>query len=289
MSKKLYWGLGILIGLLIVFTLYVHYDYAKFMDNLDSGRDKPHTDAAEVSDDQPGVEHAGGHEHPDGTFHEGGSEDPLPEGEVLDEVTEKPKVQYTAPKGAVLTPEFPEIDPKEDPVKAAFKRLEYIKNNPYAWGGVHSERATELIAELMPPRMSMDHADGDEKQELLAELTNQNDPRTGEVLIANMCEGSVGGTWLTNELVGIGPPAVPYILPYLDKGMEQGGYIRLVVFDSLGSIVVRYRSDLGGIVDHIIIPKFKAILADEDFEHYRATTVRYAREALEKLQQNIKE
>ena len=47
------------------------------------------------------------------------------------------------PEGAATIPNFPPVDPNEDPVAAAYKRLDYIKNNPYAWGGVHSERATE--------------------------------------------------------------------------------------------------------------------------------------------------
>lgn len=270
MSRKMYCAFGALaIVCFVALQIYLHIDFANFKDDI-TGPPKIETE----------TEQSKGHDHTEGTFHEGAHEDPIPGVEVSPE----PKVQYTAPDGAVLKPDFPVADPTEDPVKAASTRLEYIKNNPYAWGGVHSERATELIAELMPPRMSRDHADGDERQDLLAELTDQNDPRTGEVLIANMCEGSVGGTWLTDELVNIGPPAVPHILPYLEKGMEQGGYIRYSVFDSLARIGVRYRDNLGGIVDHIIIPKFETILADEDFEHYGETTVRYAREALEQLQ-----
>lgn len=82
----------------------------------------------------------GGHFHEDGTWHEGPHEAHAP-----------PTVPNTAPSGAATTPDFPFVDPNEDPVEAAYKRLEYIKNNPYAWGGVHSERATELLEELMPP------------------------------------------------------------------------------------------------------------------------------------------
>lgn len=217
----------------------------------------------------------GGHVHADGTWHEGAHEAHAPPA--------VPAVEYTPPEGAVTTPDFPPVDPNEDPVEAAYKRLEYIKNNPYAWGGVHSERATELIAELMPPQKSRDHDHGDEVHDYLVELIAQDDPRAGEVIIANICDGSVGGNMLTDALVVVGPPAVPYILPYLEKGVADGGYIRRAVFTSLGSIGALYRDDLGGIVDHIIIPKLEEIAADEDAERYEWAAVLDASEALSVL------
>ena len=221
----------------------------------------------------------GGHVHEDGTFHAEPHEIPA----------ETP-VQHTAPPGAATKPNFPSVDPSEDPVEAAYKRLEYIKNNPYAWGGVHSPRATELIAELMPPPILVDHAHGDQINMLMEELLVQGDPRAAEVIITTLCDGSMGTRSMDDALVEIGPPAVPYILPYLEKGVEEGEYIRLAVFDSLGRIGERYRSDLGGIVEHIIIPKFEAIAADdndEDFDEKYARfsgAVIFAREALERLQ-----
>ena len=80
---------------------------------------------------------------------------------------------------------------------------------------------------------------------------------------------------------------MPSILPYLERGMkEEGSYIYITgtVFDSLALIGVRYRDDLGGIIDHIIIPKFKEIAADEDNERYGRSTVSNAQEALDRLQ-----
>ena len=188
--------------------------------------------------------------------------------------------QSYIPEGVAVTPDFPPVGPNADPVEEAYKRLEYIKNNLYAWGGVHSERATELIAVLLPPQMSRDHDHGDEVHDYLVELIAQNDPRTGEVIIANICEGSVGGNMLTDALVEIGPPAVPYILPYFEKGVAEGGRIRRAVFTSLGRIGARYRDDLGGILDHIIIPKLEVIAADENTERYDWASVLDAREAL---------
>ena len=188
------------------------------------------------------------------------------------------------PEGAAVSPNFPPVDPNADPVEEAYKRLEYIKNNPYAWGGVHSDRATELIAQLMPPPAPIDHDHGEELSRLMYELGWQGDPRAAEVLIANTCEGYIGGS--TDALVEIGPPAVPYILPYLlteDKKGERLILVRLSVVRSLSRIGVRYRADLGGILDHIIIPKLEEIAADENNERYEKASVIYARDALSVL------
>ncbi|MCY3744427.1 MAG: hypothetical protein OXH00_25715 [Candidatus Poribacteria bacterium] len=214
----------------------------------------------------------GGHVHEDGTWHEGTHEAHAP-----------PTAPNMTPPGAATTPDFPSVDPNEDPVEAAYKRLEYIKNNPYAWGGVHSERATELIAQLMPPPILMDEDHGEVVIEQILELIAQNDPRAAEVLITHMCEGHTVGEPMFEGLDTIGPPALPYILPYLEKGVTEGGDIRLAVFESLGRLGARYRGDLGGIVDHIIIPKLEVIAADEDNEFYRYADVKRASEALSVL------
>ncbi len=286
MSKKLYWGFATLILLIIgafVFLIVknqaeirqLERETAAVQKQLQLQKQLQQQNAQQVPQGEPPAQ---GHFHDDGTFHEGDPPEPIQ--------TEQ-KVQYTAPKGAVLKPNFPKIDPKEDPVKAAYKRLEYIKNNPYAWGGVHSPRATELIAQLLPASLPIDHDDSDEREVLIDELCKQNDPRAAEALIALMCDGGTMGQIMFDTLEEIGPPALPYILPYLEREDTNGLdwiYIDMPVFDSLSRIGVRYRDDLGGIVDHIIIPKFKAIAADEDNELYDNASVIYARQALDRLQ-----
>lgn len=189
----------------------------------------------------------------------------------------------------MLKPDFPKVDSSDDPVKAAYKQLEYIKNNPYAWGGVHSERATELIAELMPesvPIMLRDHEHGEQVFELIAELCEQGDPRAAEALIALTCDGGIGAAIIDDTLAEIGPPAVPYILPYLEREDTKGSdwiHINWQVFNSLARIGVRYCDDLGGIIDHIIIPKLKEIDADEE-DRYSGVSGMNAQEALDRLQ-----
>ena len=201
-------------------------------------------------------------------------------GHPPDTVHSPDPVKRRVPEGAVTKPEFPVVDPNEDAVKAAYKRLEYIKNNPYAWGGVHSERATELIAELMPPPELIDHTHGELIIEQLGELCLQNDPRIAEVLIAHLCyDGGTAGRPMLDALEEIGPPAVPYILPYVRDNSVRTAF----AVEVLGSIGVRYRDDLGDILDYIIIPKLETIAADKDNERYDNATVFEAREALEQL------
>ncbi len=282
MRNRFYWGIGVLFILLIIgATVFVLVKDRSEMRQLEKELEalqkwKEDRETPEVSKE----EHpAHGHFHEDGTFHAG-------------EHADEPEVKYTAPPGAVLEPVFPKIDPKEDPVKAAYKRLEYIKNNPYAWGGVHSERATELIVALLPVELAADHDEGDEQDILIHELCQQGDPRAAEILIAFMCDGGTIGKVMYDALVEIGPPAVPYILPYLKREDTKGSdwlYIDWVVFDSLTRIGARYRDDLGGIVDHIIIPKFKEIAADTDSKHYYHTIVSDAQKSLVKLQKSTKE
>jgi len=284
MSKKLYWGIVTLILLIIgAFVFLIVKNQAEIRQLKKESAALQMQRQQEKSEQVPQ-----GHFHDDGTFHAGEPPDPIQQdGTPQSERHDEPKVQYTAPKGAVLKPDFPKVDPKEDPVKAAYERLEYIKNNPYAWGGVHSERATELINQLMTasgPIRLIDHAHGDEVSEQIYELCGQGDPRAAEVLIAHMCDGDTAGHPMIDALVEIGPPAVPYILPYLEKLMAGEEIMSVGMFYSLGGIGNRYRDDLGGIVDHIIIPKLEAIAADEDNERYDSASVILARSALEDIQ-----
>ena len=271
MKYKFYWGFGVLLILLIIgATVFVVVNNRAEMRQLEKELEaiqkrREDQGTPEVSKE----EHpAHGHLHEDGTSHE-------------DEPADEPKVKYTAPAGAVLEPAFPTIDPKEDPVKAAYKRLEYIKNNPYAWGGVHSLRATELITQLMPPPVFIDHADGDQVSVLIEELIAQNDPRAADVLITNICEGSIAGRFMFDGLVEIGPPAVPFILPYLRADNVWAGMSAKI----LARIAVKHRDDLGIIVEHILIPKIITMAADEHFDHFSSGSVVEAQAALEQLQE----
>lgn len=279
MRKRMYWGITTLMILIIGAGVFV------FIENRRATQQVPETDnqpSIRSGEEVPQPPIPNGQFQNSSTFH---VEDPIHRDDPQEiETSDKPKVKWTAPKGAVTKPNFPIVDPKADPVKEAYKRLEYIKNNPYSWGGVHSERATELIAELLPVEVAANHNEGDEEDLLINELCEQGDPRAAEVLIAIMCDGGVGWRLMNETLVEIGPPAVPYILPYLDRFVAQGGTTSVGMFYALRGIGVRYRDDLGGIVQHIIIPKLKVIADDEEYERYNGFCVTVARSALEKLQ-----
>lgn len=294
MKRNLYWGIAILIISASVF-LFVKTRVENRSETLELKREIAEKDLllqqnSPEETNVPPVQPPAGHVREDGTFHEGNPPDPIPPaGTPPLDIPDKPKVQWTAPKEAVTKPVFPKVDPNEDPVKAAYKRLEYIKNNPYAWGGVHSPRATELIAALMTasgPIRLIDHNHGEVVIELIEELTEQGDPRGAEVLIAHMCDGDTLGPSMTDALEEIGPPAMPYILPYLEKVIthQDKEMMSIGMFDALGRIGARYSDDLGGIVQHIIIPKLQVIAADENNERYDSGSVVFAREALDRLQ-----
>lgn len=281
MKHKLYWGFVTFILLIIgAFVFLIVKNQAEIRQLKKEAAALQKQRQQQESEQVPQ-----GHFHDDGTFHAGEPPDPIQQdGTPQSERHDEPKVQYTAPKGAVTKPNFPKIDPKEDPVKAAYKRLDYIKDNPYAWGGIHSPRATELINQLLPAEVPVDHAHGDLISQQIYELSAQGDPRAAEVLIAYMCDGGTGGSAMFDALEEIGPPAVPYVLPYLERFVAEGGITSVGMFYALGGIGARYGDDLGGILDHIIIPKLKVIAADEDNERYDSVCVIVARSVLSELQ-----
>ncbi len=269
MSKKMIWGVVILILLIGVTGVFLLLNRTptepEVVYKVPANTSKPPPAEPEFEWDG----HEGHSDHGDHAGHEDHADKVPIEGDVEDD-TAKGRV----PEGAVTTPDFSSVPKDDDPVKAAYKRLEYIKNNPYAWGGVHSERATELIDQLMTesgPIRFIDHNHGDEVSEQIAELCRQGDPRAAGVLIAHMSDGDISWTLMDDALAAIGPPAVSYILPYLEKGMKEKDrdiMISWEIFDSLTRIGVQHRGDLGGILDHIIIPKFEAIAADENNKRY---------------------
>ena len=268
MKKQMKWGLATLLLLLGIAAVFLFIDQNAELRQLE--KETAESDKLRQEHNKPQeMPPQKAHVHADGSRHEGQHHDPI---------ETSPPPEFTP--ASIQIPEGI-TDPD---VAAAWERLDYIAKNPYAWGGVFSPRATELLALLLPPPRLIDENHGYLVEQQITELIDQDDPRAAEALIANMCDGDIVGGSMFDALDEIGPPAVPYILPYLEKGVVQGGYIRLAVFESLGRIGARYRDDLGGIVDHIIIPKLKVIAADEDNERYDSGSVIDARGALARLQ-----
>lgn len=187
--------------------------------------------------------------------------------DVPHETPAAPPVQNTEPPAPKVKP-FANFtpDPNDDPVEAAYKRLEYIKNNPHEWGDF-SLRTLELIDEMTPmPEPPKVEGDGDDTIALLEELSALRDPRSAEILIKYQMESGIMGRSVTEALVAMGPASVPALIARLDDPNSWS-------IDLLIQIVGEHRSALGGIVEHIIIPKLEAIAASTSTYHYYAGKV----------------
>ncbi len=276
MYKKLYWGLGVLMLLIIgAFVFLIVRNQAEIQEMKREAAAVQKQLQQRNAQQVPQEAHsAPGHFHEDGTFHEGAPEDPIePNNGIADEP--EPSRDY---KPAQV--EIPEgiTDPE---VKKAWERVEYIANNIWEWGGVPSNRAVQLIDQLMPPPDGFSgpsaHGDAEETINLLGELAWSGDPRAAEVVATYYCEGIIGGNDPGDALAEIGPPAVPLLLNYLFDD-TLGVPSRPV--SALGKLAVKHREKIPGIVDHIIIPKLEELVTDYRHQY----VVRYfAKEALANL------
>ena len=145
-------------------------------------------------------------------------------------------------------------DPNDDPVDAAYKRLEYIKNNPNEWGDFSPE-ALELMDE-MTPMLPME-GEGENIIGYLEELSALRDPRSAEILLKYQLESGVSGRPVSDALVVMGPAVVPALIVRLEDLSSDSSLLRPM--NLLDLIIAEHRSELGGIVEHIIIPKLEAI------------------------------
>ena len=275
MSKKMYWGLATLILLIIgafVFLIVKNQAEIRQLEREAAAVQKQlqQQNAQQVPQEQhPAQEHF----HDDGTLHEGAPENP-----IETEPSQASQVSRDFTPAQVKIPEGI-TDPD---VLAAWERVEYIANNIWEWGGVPSQRTEELIAQLMPPPDGFSgptgHSDAEETIDLLGSL-DRNDPRSAEVMATYLCEGLVGGRGPKNALVKMGVPAVPYLIPYM-LDMELMPLLRSRAIEVLGQIAEKHREDLGGIVEHIIIPRLEAVLSEEKPDYHEGKD---AREALARL------
>ena len=282
MTRRMYWGLAILVILVVIATVWVVLHDRAYIQQLEQEivetkqRQQRNLDNR-VTVVVPPTEQAAPkeHVHADGTFHEGEHPEPV----------EAPPADVTVSRD--YTPvkvQIPEGITDPD-VLAAWERVEYIANNIWEWGGVPSPETSALIAQLMPPPDGFSgptgHSDAEETIDMLGQL-DRNDPRSAEVMAAYFCEGRVGGLGPIYALAEMGPPVVPYLLNYLFSNPEDEVLMMLISnpISALGEIAVKHREDIPGIVDHIIIPKFEELVTDYRYEY----VVRYyAEEALANL------
>jgi hypothetical protein len=163
------------------------------------------------------------------------------------------------------------------PVAAAWAHLEYISQNPQEWGEFSPE-AAELMVQLTPTWIFDYEADGEGPAEdammLLKKLVSFQDPRSAEV-IANYINAGFG---LSNEdVMPIGPPLVPQLIPLLDANTRVEG--RLMSVDILGILGEKHRHELGGAVEYIILPKLEQMATSDP----SPVVQRRAREAVARL------
>ena len=150
-------------------------------------------------------------------------------------------------------------------VLAAWQRLDYIAKNPFEWGGRPSARALELMDEL-PPMWIIDdpHDHGEELMMMLDLLSEERDPRSAALLVTYLLDSGVSGRPVDEALVAMGPAAVPALITRLNPEKAEEDFLKPIIRDVVVPIVFQHREELGGIVDHIILPRLEAIAALED-------------------------
>ena len=163
---------------------------------------------------------------------------------------------YQSPDNTVT----PQPDKPANPVAAAWARLEYISQNPQEWGEFSPE-AAELMAQLTPTwdfDAELGEGLAEDAFKLLKKLVSFQDPRSAEV-IANYINEGFG---LSNEdLIPIGLPLVPALIPLLDTNASFEGRLQSVKI--LGILGEKHRHELGGAVEHIVLPKLKALATSD--------------------------
>ena len=274
MNRKLYWGLGVLIILILGVSavLVIRHERATHK-QLQAELDEANK-LLEAQNKPSEVPAEKGHVHPDGTFHVGEHDDPL----------ETPPSDWTPTQ--VQIPEGI-TDPD---VKAAWKRLDDISRNRHKWGNF-SPRTLELMDELTPVPSIYDTAeDGDCGEEIifvLDELAKLRDPRSAELLVNYQMDSGVSGNPPDDALVAMGPASVLALVARLDD--ISGETSLSTPLDLLPRIVAAHRSELGGIVEHIIIPKIKAVAASEATVFFADGNKQLALNALEAILQKPKD
>jgi len=173
----------------------------------------------------------------------------------------------------------------DDPVAKAWAKLDELADNPFAWGGNADPRTPGLIAQLMPPpEYLVDEAHGEQVGGLLDELAYLRDPRSIETLTVYECGDNIGSAPVREALVAMGPSTVPYLIPSLDEALKakEDSMGLYVAADVLSQIGAQHRADLDGIIEHIILPKFEQLLANESLSPYGEREVQWAIAALKR-------
>ena len=273
--KTLISSLCILLAVCFAIYFYVEWEKQRFDASLP------------VPPAPPAEEQAGGHWHGDEWHADDAHENDTGEPGLVPIVDWEPSMGR--PHEAVKPEGLDALD-ADDPVARAWAELDYIADNPFAWGGNADPRTPGLIAQLMPPPVELapEGSAEDNSEELimlLEELARLRDPRSIETFIAYQCESPIGGAPIREALVAMGPPTIPHLIPYLDEALEAKTYASQGLLSSLGiltGIGHRRWADLDGVTEHIILPKLKQMLAEGFLSPYGEREVQWAIAALKR-------
>ena len=232
-------------------------------------------------------EQTGGHWHGDEWHADDAHENDTGETELIPSVDWQPS---TGRPHEAVKPEGLDALDADDPVAKAWAKLDDIADNPFAWGGNADPRTPGLIAQLIPPPVELapEGSSEDNSEELimlLEELARLRDPRSIEVFVAYDCESPLSGAPVEEALVAMGPPTVPYLIPYLDEALEAKTYPSQGLLSSLRilrKIGHRRWADLDGVTEHIILPRLEQMLAEGFLSPYGERGVQWAIDALKR-------
>ena len=276
--KTLISGLCILLAICLAIYFYAEWQKQEFDATLP------------VPPAPPAEEQAGGHWHGD-EWHADDAhaqDDWQPGDELIPSVDWQPSTGR--PHEAGKPEGFDKLD-AEDPVAKAWAKLDDIADNPFAWGGNADPKTAGLVQQLMPaPDVIADEAHADELTDLLYDLAVLRDPRAIETMLAY--EVNLMGYRIVNKtLVAMGPPVVPYLIPYLDealKAREDYGYKQVDhTIEFLFQICTQHRAELDGVVEYIVLPKFKQLLAEGFLDDYHERRVKEAVADLNRLPRRV--
>ena len=110
--------------------------------------------------------------------------------------------------------------------------------------------------------------EGETEIAYLKDLSALRDPRSADLLLSWQMDSGVMGKPVDDALVAMGPASVPALIARLDDLSDDSPLS--TPMSLLMQIVTKHRTELGGIVEHIIIPKFEAIAASHTVYHYYA-------------------
>ena len=173
---------------------------------------------------------------------------------------------------------------------AAWDQLEAIAADPFQWGGQLSTRATELMAELTPMwQLGPTPADcGEELMMTLDILAAERDPRSAETLLTYQLDSGVSGRPIREALAAMGPASLPSLIARLNPEETAEVFYGPIIRDVVVPIVEQHKTEIRGIIEHIIIPRLEAIAAkgtgDTWEGHERGNSIR-SRRALARLKE----